>query len=374
MIRLSPLMALAAFGLSAYPASAQIYAQTTVNQWIQYGENGAILARAIVAPTPAAAGDGNLPGALGGRRARHHERAIHALRGLPDHRMRGGGPGGPQRCRDQRRVAEATGGQPRAGSSSSVIPAAGLRALPFRRCNDPVQFPLATISNFVASFSPDLIVHVGDYYYRENACPTASAGNGTTTGCGGSPYGDNWASWNADWFTPARAMMAAAPLALTRGNHESCARGNMGWFTLLDPEAYTAAAISCSAGSVYDFTPPYIINAGQVSLLMFDSSYANDSAVTPHRRQQLPGGAERHPAATQAEHHFRDAQARIRPDQRRGQRVRRHHGFGRRRGRAGVVWQRRAGANQDAAVWPHSQLPGGEGEQSVLCAATGDRQ
>ena len=156
-----------------------------------------------------------------------------------------------------------------------------LKGTSIQACNDPVQFPLATIASVVASFSPDLIVHVGDYYYRENACPAASAGNGATTGCGGSPFGDNWASWNADWFTPARALMAAAPLALTRGNHESCARGAMGWFTLLDPETYAPAAVSCTAGSAYDFTPPYIIKAGQVSLLMFDSSFANDSTVTP---------------------------------------------------------------------------------------------
>ena len=52
-------------------------------------------------------------------------------------------------------------------------------------CNDPTQFPLATISNFVASFAPDLIVHVGDFYYRQMACPAANAGSVDTKGAAG---------------------------------------------------------------------------------------------------------------------------------------------------------------------------------------------
>ena len=155
-----------------------------------------------------------------------------------------------------------------------------LKGTAIQACNDPTQFPLARISNFVASFRPDMIVHVGDYYYRESACPAANAGDGVTTGCGNSPFGDQWTSWNADWFTPAQAIMSSAPLALVRGNHESCARGNKGWFTLLDPSPYTTAEFNCTAGSAPDFTTPYVVNGGQVQFLMFDSSFANDSAVT----------------------------------------------------------------------------------------------
>ena len=73
----------------------------------------------------------------------------------------------------------------------------GCRVLPgaVQACNDPGPhgFPLARLAQMVAAMDPDLIVHVGDYYYREAPCP---AGN---EGCAGTPYGDNWGAWNADW-------------------------------------------------------------------------------------------------------------------------------------------------------------------------------
>ena len=156
-----------------------------------------------------------------------------------------------------------------------------------QNCNDPQQFPLQFISNYAASFKPDLIVHVGDFFYREQPCPTGF------TGCANNPYFDNWPSWNADWFGPAKNLLAAAPLAISRGNHESCNRGAHGWFRLLDPFAYNTNAVNCigqyapmtgapgtrtSYVSDFDYSAPYVVKAGQVSLLMFDSSDSNTTA------------------------------------------------------------------------------------------------
>ncbi len=156
-----------------------------------------------------------------------------------------------------------------------------------QNCNDPAQFPLNFLANYAATFQPDLIVHTGDFFYREQPCPTGF------TGCAGTPAFDNWDSWYADWFGPAKSLIQAAPLALSRGNHESCNRGARGWFRLLDVHAYDANAVNCTgpytpmAGAPgakgpltpYDYTPPYTVNAGQVTLLMFDSSDSNTSAV-----------------------------------------------------------------------------------------------
>jgi hypothetical protein len=151
----------------------------------------------------------------------------------------------------------------------------------YQACNDPspAGFPLPGLSQMVASMNPDLIVHVGDYYYRESPCAEA-----IQPGCAGSPFGDNWAAWNADFFAPARALLTAAPLALSRGNHESCGRGAQGWFSLLDVHPYDVNAVGCAFGSAYDYPaknaagpgyPSYLVAAGDVSLLMLDSSFAN---------------------------------------------------------------------------------------------------
>ncbi|MCG2586385.1 metallophosphoesterase [Massilia sp. TS11] len=99
----------------------------------------------------------------------------------------------------------------------------------WQACNDAQEFPFATVAASIARWKPDLIIHVGDYLYRESACPPGQAG------CAGSPWGYGWDSWEADFFAPARPLLAAAPLVAARGNHELCTRGGQGYWRLLDP-------------------------------------------------------------------------------------------------------------------------------------------
>jgi hypothetical protein len=134
-------------------------------------------------------------------------------------------------------------------------------------CNDPVAWPFAQIAASVAAIRPDVIVHVGDYLYREAPCPEGNAG------CAGSPWGYNWPTIEADFFAPARALLPAAPLALVRGNHESCSRAGAVWFRFLDPRPLSP---ECA-----DYTEPYAIEGAGPQLLMLDSSAANDDTIDP---------------------------------------------------------------------------------------------
>jgi hypothetical protein len=102
-------------------------------------------------------------------------------------------------------------------------------------CNDPVAWPFPTIAKDIAALHPDLVIHVGDYYYRETPCPVKG------TDCSGSPYGDNAASWEADYFIPMAPVFAAAPIVNVRGNHEDCIRGPIGWARYLSG----VAEVSC---------------------------------------------------------------------------------------------------------------------------------
>ncbi len=113
------------------------------------------------------------------------------------------------------------------GDTGCRIKGASLQA-----CNDPAQWPFPQLAAAAASLKPDLVIHVGDYLYRESACP---AGN---QGCAGSPWGDNWTTWQADFFTPAAPLLAAAPIVLARGNHEDCKRAGPGWTRLQGPAAF----------------------------------------------------------------------------------------------------------------------------------------
>ncbi len=99
----------------------------------------------------------------------------------------------------------------------------------YQACNDPSKYPFAQIAAAAAKLHPDLVVHVGDYLYRENPCPADQ------TGCVGSPWGYGQDAWDADFFTPAAPLLAAAPWVVVRGNHETCVRAGQGWLRLLDP-------------------------------------------------------------------------------------------------------------------------------------------
>ena len=129
-------------------------------------------------------------------------------------------------------------------------------------CDDSRAWPFAAIARRAAGHKPDLVIHVGDYYYRETPCPAERAG------CVGSPYGDSWATWRADFFTPAAPLLSAAPWIMVRGNHELCKRGAQGWRRLLDPHP---ASADCA-----DFTDPYELHLGGLRLLVLDSAAADD--------------------------------------------------------------------------------------------------
>ena len=135
-------------------------------------------------------------------------------------------------------------------------------------CNDPAKWPFASVANTAAESKPDLVIHVGDYLYREEPCPA-----GSQASCGGTPAGDTWAAWNADFFTPAKNLLAAAPWAFSRGNHESCDRSWRGWFYYLDPRPFSGA---CQV-----FSAPYAVQLGKVSLVMLDSASASDKTLDP---------------------------------------------------------------------------------------------
>jgi hypothetical protein len=137
----------------------------------------------------------------------------------------------------------------------------------FQDCDKQSKWPFSRLSASVAARSPDLVVHVGDYIYRESPCPQGDEG------CEGSPTGDNWQTWKADFFSPAAPLLAAAPWIATRGNHEICERAGAGFFRFLDPTpAQSGAPPACT-----DLAPPYTANVAGRSFIVMDSSNADDA-------------------------------------------------------------------------------------------------
>src|SRR4029077_4491134 len=75
----------------------------------------------------------------------------------------------------------------------------------YQACGDPTIWPFSVIASAVAAMQPDLVLHVGDYQYRDNPCPPGN------TACTGTPWGYGSDTWAADLFVPAAPLLAAAP-------------------------------------------------------------------------------------------------------------------------------------------------------------------
>ena len=160
---------------------------------------------------------------------------------------------------------------------------------PTQACNEPNAWPFPKVAAMAAAAHPDLMIHVGDYEYREDACPAGNAG------CAGSPSGYGWDAWNADFFQPAAPLFAAAPWIMARGNHEDCSRAGEAWFRLLDP--------SPMAPACRDLTGDYVVRLGDFGVVVVDSAKVKDGAgadseqVAVLRRQfsgvlgKIPGNA-----------------------------------------------------------------------------------
>ncbi|MGH8850453.1 MAG: metallophosphoesterase [Casimicrobiaceae bacterium] len=143
-------------------------------------------------------------------------------------------------------------------------------------CSDDAAWPFARVAAAAAARHPDLVIHVGDYHYRESAC------RDDARRCAASPWGYGWDAWNADFFAPARDLLAAAPWVFVRGNHESCSRAGQGWWRFLDPRPLLAGrdcneAVNDLRG---DYSEPYAVPlSADTQLVVFDSSRVGTSAL-----------------------------------------------------------------------------------------------
>jgi hypothetical protein len=146
----------------------------------------------------------------------------------------------------------------------------------YQACNDANQYPFAKVAAVAANWKPDLVIHVGDFQYRENECP---AGN---PGCAGSPWGYGWDAWQADFFQPAATLLNAAPWVMVRGNHESCIRAGQGWWRMIDPRPLLPGRDCNDAANdaTGDYSDPYAVPlGGDAQLIVLDTSNTSSGVI-----------------------------------------------------------------------------------------------
>ncbi len=133
------------------------------------------------------------------------------------------------------------------------------------RQNRPIQYcmlgqdwPFAEVAASLAGVEADLAIHLGDYHYREMACPDPEL-------CG-SVHGTNWATWEADFFAPAQPMLSAHPFVFVRGDHEKCGRAWLGYLRYLSA-APMERPLLCD-----NYYPPYVLSFEDLQIAVLDSS------------------------------------------------------------------------------------------------------
>jgi hypothetical protein len=111
-------------------------------------------------------------------------------------------------------------------------------------CLDGKEWPFRRNAASAAdkvSRGQSFVLHLGDFHYREHPCADSSAT------CGGSPYGDNWETWQSEFFEPADPLLRAAPWVIMRGNHENCERAGAGWLYFFALPGHKSGEAACDS-------------------------------------------------------------------------------------------------------------------------------
>lgn len=128
-------------------------------------------------------------------------------------------------------------------------------------------------SSAAAGSDPDLILHVGDYLYRESTKADGTTCDPYDAARGWVHCGDNWPAWQDDFFTPAESggLLTDGPWLFVRGNHESCGRGWQGYFLFFYPGRPPASCV--------DVVDPYSVTLTGLDIYVADTSNESSSSA-----------------------------------------------------------------------------------------------
>lgn len=136
----------------------------------------------------------------------------------------------------------------------------------YQNCKDSKEWSYAANMEKIAAEKPDLIIHVGDYHYREQCSEGKVCRNYTDT------IGYGWRAWEADFFQPSEKGFATAPWVFVRGNHEDCKRAWEG-YKLLSEQTWKE---NCVATEKTEY-----IQIGNLLLVNLDTASISDREETP---------------------------------------------------------------------------------------------
>ncbi len=136
----------------------------------------------------------------------------------------------------------------------------------YQNCKHPHEWVYASVIEKISTEKPDLIIHVGDYHYREQCSEGKICRQYTDT------VGYGWRSWEADFFAPSQKGFQSAPWIFVRGNHEDCKRAFEGYKLLTEQQWKN----NCIPAEKTEY-----IQVGDLLIVQLDSSSVSDKPETP---------------------------------------------------------------------------------------------
>lgn len=141
-----------------------------------------------------------------------------------------------------------------------------------QRCEDEKEWPLATIMNSIEKEQADVVVHLGDYHYRE-VCNDPVKCKAYQNDLG---YG--FKIWRLEFLNPAKNVLKKTPFVFVRGNHEDCQRAHEGFFKLLAP---------IGIDKCLNEHENYYTGFGNFLIVNFDNDNVDDKVYGPNSDEYL---------------------------------------------------------------------------------------
>ena len=168
-------------------------------------------------------------------------------------------------------------------------------------CDSTSAWPLASFANAMSGANPDLVIHLGDYLYMEDACPATQ-----TKACGGilpppknAPFRGDAGDIMSNVLIPMTPLFDTAPLLMMRGNHEGCTGDGNAFFYFFDAHFGTSSTCSPSTTAKHSKTPHTLqptwwadlplAGGANLRLINVDTTYGWDTAISPWAKKLHPG-------------------------------------------------------------------------------------
>lgn len=96
-------------------------------------------------------------------------------------------------------------------------------------CSNEKAWPFKQLSRSAYGENADVVIHVGDYHYREACADKEKCKKFADT------ITYEYPAWKADFLEPAQELLSSKPFVFVRGNHEDCRRAYAGYDKILNP-------------------------------------------------------------------------------------------------------------------------------------------